>query len=88
MTTLTDEALSAALAEEVASRESGTAQRRWFYTQDGEQYGPVTGPELCAAARLGFLDHRSRVRRGRDGDWGRARNIRGLLDGGRRPHDP
>lgn len=87
MTTLTDEALSAALAEEVGTRAGGTAQRCWFYTQDGEQYGPVTGPELCAAAQLGFLDLRSRVRRGREGDWGRARNIRGLFDGWRKPDE-
>ena len=45
-----DDAISAELANDVAAGSFDAPPRRWFYTQDGEWYGPVTGPELRAAA--------------------------------------
>lgn len=72
-----EQTLAAALARDIAG---SIPSRRWFYTQDGQPYGPVTGPELRAAVQLGFLDPSGRVRCGRDGAWVRARTLRGLFE--------
>lgn len=74
-----EDAISAELANDVAGGSLGSPPRRWFYTQDGERYGPVTGPELRAAAQLGFLGYRDGVRCRRDGPWVRADRVRGLF---------
>lgn len=72
--------VSSALAADVATEPAATPPRRWFYTQYGERYGPVTGPELRAAARLEFLGPTDQVRCGDTGPWVRARDVRGLFD--------
>lgn len=74
-----DDAISAELANDVAGGALESPPRRWFYTQDGERYGPVTGPELRAAAELGFLGQRDGVRCGVNGAWVRAARVRGLF---------
>lgn len=76
----TAENVSIALAADMAAGPTATPPRRWFYTQDGERYGPVTGPELRAAARLEFLGPRDHVRCGDTGMWVRAREVHGLFD--------
>jgi len=76
----TAEKMSVALAADVAADTAATPPRRWFYTQDGEHYGPVTGPELRAAARLDFLGPADHVRCGDAGSWVRAGDVRGLFD--------
>lgn len=75
-----DEALSAELANDVAVSPPGSPPRRWFYIQAGERYGPVTGPELRAAALLGFVGPRDRVGCGSDGPWAKAGNVHGLFN--------
>lgn len=80
MASLPDDVISAELANDVAGGSLESLPRRWFYTQDGERHGPVTGPELRAAAELGFLGHRDRVRCGLDGAWVRAANVGGLFN--------
>lgn len=72
------ESLSADLAADVSDAPVASP-RRWFYTQHGRRYGPVTGLELRAAARLGFLGPLDHVRCGDAGSWIRARRVRGLF---------
>lgn len=80
MATKTAEIVSAALAADVAAGLAATPPRHWFYTQDGERFGPVTGPELRAAAQLEFLGPNDFVCCGNTGPWVQAGDIRHLFD--------
>lgn len=80
MAATTAKLVSAALAADVSAGTATAPPRRWFYTQDGERYGPITGPELRAAAQLKFLGPGDHVRCGDSGSWVRARDICGLFD--------
>lgn len=80
MATATAKLVSAELAADVSANAADAPPRRWFYTQDGERYGPITGPELRAAAQLKFLGPADHVRCGDSGSWVQARDVRGLFD--------
>lgn len=73
------EALATALAAELSAGCGATTPRCWFYTQDGERFGPVTAADLRAAALLGFLGPQDHVRCGHEGTWVRAHEIAGLF---------
>ena len=56
-----------------------TPSFEWFYTQQGEIYGPVSSTDLRAAAHLGFLGPDDMVRRSDRTDWVAARSVHGLF---------
>lgn len=73
------EVASAALTADLAADPTAATPRRWFYTQNGEHYGPVSGIELRAAAQLEFLGPADRVKCGVNGRWVTARDVDGLF---------
>jgi hypothetical protein len=54
---------------------------QWFCRIMGEQWGPMSSPELYAVARRGRLTRDDVVRNGFNGDWVRAETVDGLFDG-------
>lgn len=54
-------------------------EAKWFYTQRGGMYGPVSSAELRAAAQLGFLGPGDFVRRTEQTEWTVARAVPGLF---------
>jgi len=73
------QAAAIALAADLTAVREAAAPRRWFYTQIGERFGPVTAPELRVVAQLDFVGPLDHVRCGRDGPWVQARAVDGLF---------
>lgn len=72
-----------AVAEALEAETAATdPPRRWFYSQGGQRFGPVTAAELRVALRMGFLGPTNSVRCGREGQW----HVVGLLLGLAGPH--
>ena len=53
--------------------------QQWYYEQDGEQHGPVTGAELKQLAAAGKLNAAAKVKRDGMADWLPAAQVKGLL---------
>jgi hypothetical protein len=53
---------------------------RWYFEQDGERQGPVTGPQLRAMAKQGLVTPSTLVWREGSEEWVSASTISGLFD--------
>ena len=54
---------------------------QWYYKVLGQETGPVSSAELKELAESGFLTPDVEIRKGADGNWVAADQIRGLFDG-------
>jgi S1-C subfamily serine protease len=57
-----------------------SADREWFVELQGKTRGPVTFVELRRLVSEGRVDRDTPVRRGSDGPWTRAADVRGSID--------
>jgi hypothetical protein len=73
------QAVAIALAADLSAAADLPALRRWFYTQNGERFGPITAPELRVVAQLEFVGPLDHVRCGLDGEWVQAQQVVGLF---------
>ena len=51
----------------------------WYVRVDGEQYGPYTAEQLKTYASSGHVTRDSEVRRGADGKWVHASQVKGMF---------
>jgi len=73
------QAVAIALAADLTTATERPAPRRWFDTQNGERFEPVTAPELRVVAQLEFVGPLDHVRCGPDGEWVRGQTVAGLF---------
>ena len=52
----------------------------WYYRDSGREVGPITAQDLRKKALGGQISPETHVRKGKDGTWTLARNVKGLFD--------